>query len=352
MLLVNINVGALRSPSAFYFSTRRGLEEFNNGWRNGLQPSVCWDVRQLSIGKVNVGAVAFFLSVAHRVRAFTGRKQKILIDWHPKQFSLLSDIGFFDLADEHDLFDWPFDIGGFDTGKINPNTKILSFEKLYDSPDFSDNNAISEWKQAHREQYRSKIVNKCESLFFASNSSLNRNLPLVMSRTCAELVTNSLLWGDSTSFISLQRTRTKIFINVCDIGRGFKFSLNQKKAFDGLDLPDGLNNDLAAIGLGCVINENDFGLKRAISTVLELNGDITISSCNGEVHWAKPIWADFLSDISNYDIRNALMNLSKQVMPFNVQNKSEYNINGFVRDLPSSIRGTRISFHIPLDEEL
>ena len=112
-----------------------------------------------------------------------------------------------------------------------------------------------------------------------------------------------------------------------------------------------MNNDLAAIGLGCVINENDFGLKRAISTVLELNGDITISSCNGEIHWKKPIWFDFLSDISNSNMRNALMNLSQKVMPFKAENKSEYNENGFVRNWPSSIRGTRISFHIALDEE-
>ena len=347
---ININIGFLNSPSAFYFSSRKGLEEFNRGWQSGFQPSVCWDLRQLTVGKINVGAVAFFLAVAHRVRHFTGQSQDILLEWHPKQFSFLSDIGFFEISDQYDLFNWPFTIGGFESEYINPSTKIMSFEQILPPPDYNDETTVAEWKQLHRETYRTEIINNCEALFSSKLHSTNRNLPLIMSRTCSELVTNSLLWGNATSFVSFQRTKSNIFINVCDIGRGFKQSLRSKDAFENLKKEDNSIDDIYAIGLGSVINENDFGLKRAISTVMDLGGDITILSNSGELHWAKPLWESYLQDIDSSGLDYALDSLHTGSIIQTSEERKKLKDRGFSRSWSSSIRGTRIGFYIPIGE--
>lgn len=341
-----IDVGQLNSPTAFYFSSIDGLEAFNQGWSDGLQPSVCWDLRQLTSGKIDIGAVAFFLAVAHRVRLFTSHRQPILLEWHPKQFSFLSEIGFFETADKYDLFKWPFAIGGFEQQKLHPSTKVMSFDQIMRPPSFQDLEGVSEWKLTHREHYRAQIVNKCESLFSSTDLRGYENLPLIISRTTAELVTNSLLWGDSSSFTSFQRSRFNISINVCDIGRGFRFSLYRKGELDHLNGSLDIENDVVSIALGSVINENDFGLKRAIDTVLELGGNITILSNKGEIQWTSSLWKNYLNEINNGGIVSAISKLLLQ----SKTSKTERQ-NGYSRVLPSSIRGTRIKFYIPLVEK-
>jgi len=344
-----IDVGTLQSTSSVFYSTNTGLVEFTEKWSKGHQPSITWDLRNLRVGKVNVAAASFLLAIAHRVRSFTGRKQDILIEWHPKQFTFLYDINFFDLADDYDLFDWPFDIGGYDSGIINPNTKILAYDKLIETPDLNNIQEISEWKQLHREEYRSNIINRCEALFALKDNHRKRSLPLIMSRTCAELVTNSLLWGDSTSFVGLQRTTSRIYISVSDIGKGFKYSLSNKGILKKLNSSVDIESDLVSIIIGCVINENDFGLKRAISTVIELGGNITLSSSKGEVHFGANMWERFIFDIQNCDMEIAINNM---ISDFFINGKLaiEDREAGYLRSFTSSIRGTRISFTIPLSK--
>ncbi|RZQ86772.1 hypothetical protein [Vibrio vulnificus] len=343
---ITIRVGGMQSVSSVYFSSRKSLDEFNYEWALGHQPSVTWDLSQLKPGKVNVAAVAFLLALAHRVRVFTGQRQKTVIEWHPNLFSFLFDINFFSVSDSYDLFDWPFEIGGFEGGKTNPNTKVLAFSQLERVPDMNDFEGIAKWKRVHRENYRSNIIHSCEALFSVNENSNPKNLPLIMSRNCAELVTNSLLWGDATPFIGLQRTRSNIFISVSDIGRGLRGSLMQKQLVTKQN-----NDDLYAIALACTINKNDFGLKRAISTVVELGGNISISSGKCEISWGAELWNSFLCDIDNDGFEYAVQQLTSN-SDNTIEMSHDKRVSGFRREWPSSIRGTRVSFSIPLEGRL
>lgn len=337
----------MQSVSSVYFSSRKSLDEFNQAWAHGHQPSITWDLRQLKPGRVNVASVSFLLALAHRIRLFTGRSQKVVIEWHPNLFSFLFDINFFSVADNYDLFDWPFEIGGFEGGKTNPNTKVLAFSQLEKVPDINSFEEVADWKRVHREKYRANIIHSCEALFSINENSTPKNLPLIMSRNCAELVTNSLLWGDATPFIGLQRTRNKIFISVSDIGRGLRNSLIQKGLLSRQN-----TDELYAIALACTINKNDFGLKRAISTVIDLGGNISISSGNCEINWGIELWREFLADVDTTGVEHAVLQLTSSSE--NATDTSSYDRkrNGFHRTWPSSIRGTRVSFSIPLEGKL
>ncbi|EGQ8671036.1 hypothetical protein ACPF3S_001333 [Vibrio cholerae] len=343
---ITIRVGAMQSVASVYFSSRKSLDEFNSEWALGHQPSVTWDLSQLKPGRVNVAAVAFLLALAHRIRVFTGQRQKTVIEWHPNLFSFLFDINFFTVSDNYDLFEWPFEIGGFEGGKTNPNTKVLAFSQLETVPDIRDFEGIAKWKKVHRENYRSNIIHSCEALFSVNENANPKNLPLIMSRNCAELVTNSLLWGDATPFIGLQRTRSNIFISVSDIGRGLRGSLIQKQLVTKQSC-----DDLYSIALACTINKNDFGLKRAIGTVVELGGNISISSGKCEINWGAELWRHFLTDIDNDGFEYAVQQLAIR-SDDTTEASYDKKINGFRRAWPSSIRGTRVSFSIPLEGKL
>lgn len=343
MAKIKINVGSLNSIKAVYNSTKHDLGKFNKFWSEGKQPSVEWDLTDLTIGKVNVAGLSFFLALAHRVKEFTGKPQDILLEWHPKQFGFFHDIGFFSVSDKYDLFIWPFTIGGFETGEINPKTKILSYENIHSLPDTSDQDELSEWKKVHREMYRGDVMQRCSALFEGIADNGKRNLPLVMSRTCAELVTNSLLWGQATAFVGLQRTSNKIFISVTDIGLGLNRSYSSKITHTPK------LSDIQAISACCAINQNDFGLKRAIMTVLELNGSVNIISNGGEVHWGLENWTKFLNRISQIGFEQAVMELDADKKQNERTNLTHFQ-NGYSCFLNNKIRGTRISFSIPVDK--
>lgn len=221
----------------------------------------------------------------------------------------------------------------------------MSFDSLLDHPNISDAQSVSDWKKLHREKYRQYIVEKCELLFTVNDNFHDRDLPLVMSRTCSELATNSLLWGESTAFLGLQRTSKNIFISVSDIGRGFRQSLTQKNLFKDFDFE---LNDVNSIALGSVINAQDFGLKRAISTVVNMGGTISITSNYGEIKWGHGLWNFFISNVEQYGIEQAVNSLPSPIGKPEISEKS----NGYTRKWGSSIRGTRIEFYIPVGGEL
>lgn len=341
---LKIKVGPLSSIASVYSSTVSKLEEFNNAWKLGALPIIEWDLSDIRTGHINVAAASFFLALAHRVRQFTNESQPIKIDWHPKTFSFLEDINFFQVANEYDLFDWPYEIGGYDDGLINPNTKILAYDKLSSKPNLSIPDEVSEWKKSHRETYRRNIIDRCEALFLDNDHFNNKNLPLIISRTCAEMATNSLLWGESAAFLGLQRSRNMIFISVSDIGLGFKNSFISKNEHIEFLSKTTIDKDIASLAIGSVINKNEFGIKRAITTVIELGGNITISSGKGEIHWGKTLWLSYLENIEKESLYDAIESLPENI------NKSDSDAknHGFCRKWSASIRGTRVSFWIPL----
>jgi len=343
---IYISIGGLESVASVYKHTSKGLQEFNDRWRNGEKPIIRWDFRSLKHKGISISALAFFIAIAHRVRHFIGYSQPVFIDWNPRILSFLYDIDFFKVANSHDLFEWPYEIGGFDTGKINPNTKLLSYNQLSELPNIKDNIQLSNWKRLHRESYRHDIINKCESLFIQKDEhTLGPNLALVMSRTCAEIAINSLLWGQSAAFLGIQRSNRRITISISDIGVGLKSSLISKNLYI-----NSLNNeqsDIIAIALCSVINENDFGLKRAISTVINLGGSISIASNSGEILWCNSLWSEVVNCFDGNNAESLISQLPKSIykaMPIDRE-------KGYVRKWSNSIRGTRISFSIPINLE-
>lgn len=333
---LKINVGPLDSSTSVYSNVVKDLNKFNDMWRQGIHPKIIWDLRFINSGKVNIAAISFFLALAHRVYSFTGLKQEIYIDWDQRLFGFLTDIGFFEIADEYDLFEWPYEPGEGDSGKLNPNTQLLSFDCDNDLPNLENPEEVSFWKKNKRERHRRSILDKCERLFYVKDIN-QAELPLVISRTCSELVINSLLWGGASSFVGLQRTSNYIFINVSDIGKGFRHSLNSKYSVN-------LNDDIHAIALGSVINKNDFGLKRAIDTVIDLGGSVNILSNGGEVLWCDDLWYSFKNNFNPREINNI-----GHILPEPIKKSSSIDkASGYIRSWSNSIRGTRIEFVIPV----
>ncbi|MCU1792485.1 hypothetical protein [Pectobacterium polaris] len=341
-----IDVGDLGSISSVFLVTKNGLNEFNSYWKQGVVPTVKWDMRDIRTGKINVGATSFFLALAQRIRSYSNSAIPILIDWHPKTLSFLYDIGFFHISNRYDLFKWPYPIGGFDSGNINPNTLLSSYDELIPKPSFNDQDKIIDWKRYHREAYRGELIDLCESLFNKSDKNkfgFSKELPLIISRTCSELVTNSLLWGGVTAFVGLQRARNGIFINVSDIGIGMKASL-LKKNVNIETISDFKNIDLVSILICSIINEKDFGLKRAISSVVETGGNITILTNSCEIHWSNENWNKFNNDIDCHNVKYAIDNFPPPITGrADIHSKDK----GYYRNWNSGIRGTRISFFIP-----
>lgn len=343
--IIEINIGGLEGIASVYRNVSKGLHEFNEHWKRGEQSVIYWDVRGLKNREMDISAISFFLAIAHRIRLYTRICQPILLDWNPITLGFLSDIGFFEVANLNDLFKWPYEIDGLVIGKTNPNTRLLSYKQLSQKPEINNASDLSEWKRIHRENYREDIIGKCESLFTSKDQKrYGENLALAMSRTSAEIAINSLLWGEAAAFLGIQRSNKRITISISDIGVGLKNSLISK----GLHL-NLLNDDISdinSVALCSVINENDFGLKRAVSTVINLGGSISISSSAGEIFWCDKLWNEF---VECYEARGAERAILKLPVPIYKAEDSDRK-NGYVRKWAESIKGTRVSFRIPINQ--
>lgn len=340
---LTINIGGLESIASLYKNTSTELTKFNDLWKAGQNPIIIWDLRNIHTGRMSIAAISFFLAIAHRVSKFTKKPQPCLIEWNPKSFGFLSDIGFFDIADYYGLIEWPFAIGGYESGKTNPNTILFTCDPLLSIPDYNDQDNISQFKKIHRERYQQYIIEKCEALFVEiDNTYFDEDLPLSLSRTCAELATNSLLWGRSTPFVGLQRSRKLITISISDIGIGFKSSLIAREKFRELLTEN--DADIMSIAAGSIINKFDYGLKRAISDVIAFGGNISLTSNSGEICWNKYLWLRFLEQFEKSTLEKAARALPNPIYKADKLDKQ----NGYIRNWNFSIRGARVSFSIPL----
>lgn len=337
-----INTGGLQSISSIHKNFSEGLSDFNQKWKEGKTPLVEWDLRNIIPGKISITALAYFLAIAHRIVLFTKYKHPINIYWNSEILAFLYDIGFFAIADKYNLFDWPYEIGGFKLNTINPNSKLLVYEPLGSLPDYNIEENVAIWKREHREKICKDIEPKCSSLFTREEKQNIGKLIFEISRTCSEIATNSLLWGKSFPFIGFQRTYHNITISISDIGVGFKSSLLAKNKDFGLLSGDNL--DIKAIFLGCLLNEKGFGLKRIISTIVELGGHISITSNSGEVQLGEVLWKKIIDTFEMGGIEKVIKELPQPIFHAEKVDKNE----GFVRNWKNSIRGSRIDFNIPV----
>jgi hypothetical protein len=103
---LQIDVGGLRSVESLVVRTGRSLKEYSDLYRRGASPEVIWDLRGCLPKRMNMATVTAFLSVADRLREFSGRPQKARVQYNPKNFQFWDDIDFISIVHDLDLFKW------------------------------------------------------------------------------------------------------------------------------------------------------------------------------------------------------------------------------------------------------
>lgn len=345
-----IDVGGLRGVEGFVLRAGRLLKEYSNLYGRGASPEVVWDLRGCLPKRMNMATVAAFLSVADRLRNFSGQPQKARIPYNPKIFEFWDDIDFIALANGLDLFDWePTNVfGGYQRGHTNPDTKIFAFSLGEEPPDRQNEPAWIEWKDRVRNSLRERMLLMCGPLFREKRGAdpFPRDLPNVIANTCAELVLNASLWGPCDSFVGLQRTSERITAAVCDTGKGVLGSLAEKPTEKKSKMPRP-SGDTESILLASLLNRQDFGLRRAISSVVSRNGWVMMSSGAGIVKWQKAPW---MRAVSIFNSRPDVVPTCEDIFGISATETPtvENNLGGYCRQLECGLRGVRVSFEIPV----
>jgi len=337
-----INVGPLNSFASLNFHISDGLNQFNDNFVRGKQTKIIWSLNKLEQYSINMATLTAFLSVAYRLRKYSNQPQEILMDWKPPVLAFLTDVSFFRIAENLDLFTWDERlIGGFKCGETNPNTGIFFFENksIVEKDNLND---WIKWKDNNRQEIQYYINSTCYNIFNPEHQSyqFSQKLTDTLSSTATELALNSIMHGRETAFIGAQRSSERITVSVCDCGVGFVNSL--KKINSSLDTSI---SHIKGVLIGSIINKKEYGLLEAINSVLEHNGWVIISSYDGEVCFKPSLWnkIKYLSpdDIIKEKIEDLLGDQVKQIT---------YDVKqiGYWRQLYKTLRGTRITFEIPV----
>jgi hypothetical protein len=342
-----INTGSLSSISNLNYHLTKELKTLRESYLNGNDNIPIWDLRNLTPKKVSFSALTAFLSISKTIRDFIGQPIEIIAHWHPEFQGFLSDTNFLKISNEFDLYDWKGMLGGYDSNKTSPNTKIFYYSNI---PQFhyNDQEKIIEWKDRKREEIKRSVSFRLKPIFENDFfiDQWNKELEAVFSTTISELVVNSLVHGRSVAFVGVQRTRKGITTCVCDSGIGFLNSLKRYKP----NIKNSLkNSSLMAILYASFHSKNKIGLYRAISDVIRSGGYINISSFDSEILWKSEVW----KYIDKYENLNDALELDLT--------KSDYYINkyvdldtlnkGYFKNYEHFLIGSRITFEIPFDNE-
>lgn len=348
---IPINVGPLNGLGSFCFHTGKSLKRFSDLYREGQNPQVEWDLRNVEYRHMSMAGLTAFLATAYRLRQFTLDPPVVRMNWNPQVFSFLEDISLFRLASEHDIFRWPHAISeGAWFGDTNPSTELLMFEYDEPLPDrLTDIQDWKDWKDSIRQRFKDILLLRCGRLFQATTKLLDfpEKLKDQVAITSAELVVNSILWGRTTAFVGLQRTRTGITVAVCDTGSGFLASLYDQQTTKPVVKP---KSNLEALIVGSLINGREYGLRRVISTVIKNGGRVLMSSFDAELHWKQPLWdlaqrLTVRTDETPIDLQYLLKAIARPIVGSPTLADKD---NGFCRVWQHGLRGARIAFEIPL----
>lgn len=347
----HLNAGNLASIASLHYLIAPQLAIYSHQYMAGNRPRVILNLKNIQPRKMSMSALTALLTILDRLREYSDSPIQVEVNWNPEIFSFWEDIGFFYLGRERDLFEWREGIiGGYSSGNTNPNTKLLFFEM---SPDtVYDPSKLATIKDGIRNQVKEKLLILCGELFRPRRGS--RAIPSTLrdqvAVTSAELVVNAQLWGRAHAFVGLQRTSKGITVSACDSGEGFHSSLQKKQKQKFAHMP---SNHLESLAIGCVINNEDFGLRRAIDMVTRFGGRVDVSSYNAEIVWQGDIWSHWLEKaISLRDSANSLQRgfgeMREQFMAEKLGlNKQQV---GYWREWEKPLRGSRVTFEIPIPD--
>jgi hypothetical protein len=332
----NINVGPLTGLASLSRHAARPLRRFSQLFVEGLAPEVQWDLTNVEPRRMSMAGLTAFLALAHRVRQFTGKPSLARIRWDPGVFAFWKDISLLKIVQRHDLLEWvPHNIlGGYESGKTNPNTQILCIP--HQPHDLPFSGELNVWKDVQRQSFKENLELWCGHLFRPKRDvvAFERRLGDQVALTTAELVVNSLLWGRAPAFVGLQRTSHGITVSVCDCGFGLLKTLGDKGNW-----PEGcpVRTNLDAVVAASLMNVRQWGLRRAIDIVTENSGWVIVASFDSHVRWHSRSWQIAKSRLV---MRHERLASIREVTPFLPD--ADHNVD------PIGLRGVRITFEIPI----
>ncbi len=346
-----LHVGSLSSISTLHKAIAERLIEYNHSYLAGHRPNIRFDLTGIQPKRISMAALTALLATMDRFREFSDTPADMDIRWNPEVFGFLDDIGFFELGRERDLFQLDNRIlGGYTTNTTNPNTQLL-FSAFTD--DWSaDPDQQAKQKDTIRNQIKETLLMLCGGVFRPRRGS--RAIPNTLRDqilvTSAELVVNAHLWGRANAFLGLQRTSRGITVCVCDSGEGFLNSLRKKRKERLIVHP---SDHLESLALGSVMNDKDFGLRRAIDMVTRFGGRVEISSYSGEIVWKSELWRYWLEVATSPPVTSHTLEekFSRMWEEFSAQtNASTRRQYGHCRNWPTPLRGSRVTFELPIQD--
>lgn len=286
-LTFRINVGPLSSLESFRLWVGGQLRALGDQFRSGKRPEIEWDLTNLVPRHMNMAALTAFLAVANRIRKFIGYAPPARLAWNPDVLGFLDDISFFGWAKKHDLFALsPNASGGYARRRTNPYSKIFASAYTENIPHRSHLIEWKLWKDNKRDEYTDKLFDLCDPLFDRED---DLDLLSAIVGSAADLVLNSHLWGRDTAYIGLQRSPVGITVCVCDGGKGFLSSFDDKDLEDKEGIPP-IASDVESLILGSLVNVGGYGLRRTIGEVLDRGGWIVLCSGGAELRWGVSSW--------------------------------------------------------------
>lgn len=343
-----VRVGTLANIGSLHQAIGDRLHEYNTRYVAGDRPRIRYDLTSVQPRRINMSALTTLLATMDRFRQFTDTAAAIDIRWNPEVFGFLEDIGFFELGRALDLFTLdPRIIGGYEPGTTNPNTKLLYSPFEDDWSNDQREQAIQ--KDAIRNQVKETLLLLCGSLFRPSRGS--RAIPMTLRDqilvTSSELVVNAHLWGRAAAFLGVQRSSRGITVCVCDSGEGFLNSLRKKQRLNSLP-----STHLGSLAIGCVVNDQDFGLRRAIDMVTRYQGRVEISSYSAEIVWKYELWKYWVNVATDPSPKDMTLEerFARMWDGFQKSAGASGRQVGYCRDWATPLRGSRVTFEMPIQE--
>ncbi len=348
---IQINVGPLTSFNNLVYHLGPRFKQIREAYIEGHTPEILLDFSEARPKAVSVATLTALLSVCKKLRDYVGSPINAFMPWNPILQSFFQDIGFFEWSNKFSIFNWTGDpIGGYQSMPPNPTNKILYYGDILPIRNI-DVSEIGKIKAQHKQKISPNFVLRCAKIFEDFDSRLQN----IITNTTLELIVNSLMHGEETAFVGIQRTSKRITVSVCDAGIGFPKSLSRTFAeFSNKQL-----SHIEALIVGSLVQKKEHGLRLAINEVLNFDesslfndqndGWAIISSYNAELRWQKSNWKKAVKAFSTYQIGAPIDVSAILGEPLKQYTDISRIYEGYWKSYPDFLVGTRITFEIPIN---